>query len=528
MFSFRSLLFCLAVIVAISPEAFGQRRAAPQASSSETRSTNQPVDQPSANASEGGQRRTTVPVRSAADPTPEELFAEAMDGVLSGYHFNKRLATENPLERVVLLESDDDAVVVVWTEDYGDRIVPVPLTQGTIEVVRYNGESLGREVFPRTPVNVPVTREPTIYRPTKSDPMLQMALATRKVPALQRVRGPDESTLTIDLPNVSKQVVTVTDLEGREYQVPAGETLRVRRQVVYGRRPEPYRRLVGVVGIAQEVDLQPVNPLFLELWPQGANTFRLDVINTGGDPIRGRFEVDLVRAGGASGEPFTFPFNMAAGQELVSLKLPTEANVELDSALQLRLLSRLPSDPQRVVIISATPALRFARAADFTRIDERGGLRDYSVKEPDGVVAILSTGVPRDEPLPVPSRSAAVLVYDFANAEAEAKAGISPLAEIPQARAIIAKPDALGVWIYGDGSGNRIFPEVRDGSGKIHQLSPMKLDWSGWRYQQFSFADDLLPPLQWESMMTVEQSPTGTRRGAVFINHPMLAYRFDL
>jgi hypothetical protein len=48
-----------------------------------------------------------------------------------------------------------------------------------------------------------------------------------------------------------------------------------------------------------------------------------------------------------------------------------------------------------------------------------------------------------------------------------------------------ARPAALGVWVYGDGSGNALRLRVRDASGQTFQPSGPNLDWTGWRWVTF-------------------------------------------
>ena len=46
-------------------------------------------------------------------------------------------------------------------------------------------------------------------------------------------------------------------------------------------------------------------------------------------------------------------------------------------------------------------------------------------------------------------------------------------------------PVGLGVWVYGDNSGNSLRVRVRDASGQTFQPGGPKLNWSGWRWVTF-------------------------------------------
>ena len=50
-------------------------------------------------------------------------------------------------------------------------------------------------------------------------------------------------------------------------------------------------------------------------------------------------------------------------------------------------------------------------------------------------------------------------------------------------------PRALGLWIYGDGSGNGLRARLMDTGGQCFQPSASNLDWTGWRWVTFDLAD---------------------------------------
>lgn len=51
------------------------------------------------------------------------------------------------------------------------------------------------------------------------------------------------------------------------------------------------------------------------------------------------------------------------------------------------------------------------------------------------------------------------------------------------------RPVALGMWVYGDGSGNVLRARVRDTAGQTFQPNGPNLDWRGWRWVEFDLAD---------------------------------------
>ena len=51
------------------------------------------------------------------------------------------------------------------------------------------------------------------------------------------------------------------------------------------------------------------------------------------------------------------------------------------------------------------------------------------------------------------------------------------------------QPSTLGLWVHGDGSGNRLRARVTDAGGQTFQPDGPALDWTGWRWVTFDLAD---------------------------------------
>jgi len=57
--------------------------------------------------------------------------------------------------------------------------------------------------------------------------------------------------------------------------------------------------------------------------------------------------------------------------------------------------------------------------------------------------------------------------------------------DVKPAAAIAGRPEAFGLWIYGDKSGNRLNARIKDASGQTFQIGGPELDWTGWRWITF-------------------------------------------
>src|SRR4030095_5221336 len=55
----------------------------------------------------------------------------------------------------------------------------------------------------------------------------------------------------------------------------------------------------------------------------------------------------------------------------------------------------------------------------------------------------------------------------------------------PDLQKIEAQPPALGLWIYGDGSGNSPRMRFIDSTGQCFQPTAPELSYKGWRYVEF-------------------------------------------
>ena len=63
---------------------------------------------------------------------------------------------------------------------------------------------------------------------------------------------------------------------------------------------------------------------------------------------------------------------------------------------------------------------------------------------------------------------------------------------VPDARkplALPAKPQALGVWVFGNNSGCSLQLRIRDESGQTFQFGRQKIEWTGWRWVTFDLGD---------------------------------------
>jgi polysaccharide biosynthesis protein PslG len=103
--------------------------------------------------------------------------------------------------------------------------------------------------------------------------------------------------------------------------------------------------------------------------------------------------------------------------------------------------------------------------------------------------------------------------------------------------AIEGQPDGLGIWVYGDGSGNALRLRVTDSSGQTFQPTGPNLDWTGWRWVTFDLAnlaqaghwggaDDgrVREGLRLDTVLLVDSTRSKTS-GTIYFAAPALIYR---
>ena len=142
--------------------------------------------------------------------------------------------------------------------------------------------------------------------------------------------------------------------------------------------------------------------------------------------------------------------------------------------------------PWRTVV--ATPSQRFTPLESFDAYragDALPGVEYRIVPDGDPKVASQITGTVVDAPAGLSASGAHALriAYDFAQGWKFLR--LARALELPD------KPAALGMWVYGDGSGDLLRARFTDATGQTFQPDGGTLDWKGWRYIRFPLQGDV-------------------------------------
>ena len=236
--------------------------------------------------------------------------------------------------------------------------------------------------------------------------------------------------------------------------------------------------------LAQCEDLQTVivaNPMILSVAPTETG-MRLQIQNPSLSPFKGR-----VQAGRAS-----MPVNLGARD--------AEANLELPHLQEEQRLIQILDDKGGLVAELNIPKFRQLRANNF-----RAAL-DGDAKVPaQASVTLVAPPAGRD----APASRVFKLDYQFAAGWRFVRCAPSLTDKLE------GQPAALGLWVYGDKSGNVLRMRVRDESGQTFQPNGPAIDWSGWRWVTFDLAD-LRHAGHWGG------ANDGIRRGILEMDCPLL------
>jgi hypothetical protein len=279
--------------------------------------------------------------------------------------------------------------------------------------------------------------------------------------------------------------------------------------------------------LVQASRVTATNPLRTLLGPIQKTGLAVRVENPSGEAFRG--VVRLVDAEGLRAKQPTGELVLAAGAKQADVAFPLEAAPQGE----FRLGVRIEDEHERLVAL--VPTTRRALADDFSRYTTDTLRSAYQIV-PDGDAKIGSEqSLAIADALPsLPGEATRVLKLTY-----QMDAGWKFLRLAPQGKTsskIEGQPKRLGMWIYGDSSGDS--PRLRfvDATGQTHQPSAESITWTGWRYVEFPLAsqpgghwggaDDgrVHYPIRWDSLFLLDSVQRKAHRGEISLASPVLIY----
>ncbi|MGZ0087157.1 phosphodiester glycosidase family protein [Caldibacillus thermoamylovorans] len=85
---------------------------------------------------------------------------------------------------------------------------------------------------------------------------------------------------------------------------------------------------------------------------------------------------------------------------------------------------------------------------------------------------------------------------------------------------ISKRPQAIGMWVYGDGSGHWLRAQLQDGRGRRFWIDFARhVDWVGWKYVQAAVPSDVALPLMLETPVRYMETDAGRKNaGVIYID----------
>jgi hypothetical protein len=174
--------------------------------------------------------------------------------------------------------------------------------------------------------------------------------------------------------------------------------------------------------------------------------------------------------------PFSGTARLGAAQHSVRLtREQPDAVFTLEAAGAARGVQLLDAEDR---VVAQSPALQYRPLA----IERARAALDGDAQVP-AQASVLLTNAPGEADRPF--AQAWQLDYQF-------DAGwrfVRAVADAPKRITFEGRPQALGLWVFGDGSKNALRIRVTDSQGQTFQPSGPDLDWLGWRWVTFDLTD---------------------------------------
>ncbi|HXJ95547.1 MAG TPA: cellulase family glycosylhydrolase [Terriglobia bacterium] len=520
------------------PEAASQPAATPLGSAAPKSSENASQAEPPA---KGSQASATA--AASFRPKPAYLAAQTLTHFLDGFQFNKRLTLENPDDYLLLFTKGDEVRLAAWTTASQHTAV-LPASPGQFEVTSFTGEKLPALTANRHGLNITLTRSPRYLLPVQSNPLLAFAAVWQRLPLEIVVRAPGVLPLHLTAKNTTSETLRLSArVTGKSWEWEAGPAekanagaegtvlLRV-GAALRSVKPLPLsvELEAGKLGtMAQTTWIVASNPLRLTLLPATASQLPVVIANPSGEPVQGWIAAHEVK--GLALKTHLEPVDIKAGIKDAAVALPLEHRPDGEYTLGVSIV-----DGEGQPFCNLEPS-RFVPIDDFSRYTPGSAPTGYSLAV-EGAALSGENKVTADLPAggpPTPGLAAAELSFHLP-AERSSVRLVPPALLAPIPGEATDEPKALGLWLYGDGSGVLPFIRFTDSTGQTFQDGGGPVNWKGWRYVLVHFAaagsthsgganDGVIHyPIHWDSLFMLENPLGRPVEGTVYLSGLTLIY----
>ena len=438
------------------------------------------------------------------DYTPKPAFevAQRLTQALGGYRFVKRLPLASDKDYLLLFTKGAAVKVAFWTTG-PDHAVSLPSGRRLTLTGSPQYQEAGGDVALRAAASWSATVQDEFYSAGKI-PMLVLAYDNADSRQHRAQMLASVTVLGTAPRSTASRESTTGPRVTRRWEIPlpglARVPARVQVTLVLDGVRQPY---------SQDVTLIPTDPLTLSVAPLTGHSVQVHIANPAGTAFAGRLH--LAPGGLASSRPVL----LTPGQTGLDVTSPGDPRLGADFLLhdaQGRLVAHLP-----VTRFTPYPAT----LSSFHALLD-GDTKVPSTVHLDQAAAALGHG------------PALLLNYQFAPGWSFVRVAEGQPAVLP------GRPLGLGLWVYGDGSGNLANMRFRDTTGQTLQVNGLPVDWRGWRFVAFDLvlspgetlghwggANDghVHYPITVNTLFLLDSRADASRhQGMLYIKQPMLIY----
>ena len=472
------------------------------------------------------------------DAKPSYLACRTASRFLDGFRFSKRLWLGREDDYALLFSRANEVCLAAWTTARDPHAAVIPASPGTFTSLNLTGDRKDTLTADARGLSLTLDSSPCYLTPDAPNDLLRVAAAWDRAPLEVVVEAPTDASVKLSLRNPLKSQLsmstsssTPTSSSSTSASTSPGGVLSatLSRRVSRSAVQEPLLiswTFKGLGTVVQQSRVIISNPLRLYLLPLVGDHLSARVENPSGTSFKGtlRARVDL----GAGEKTVVVPVNLAGTEVILPIPVAGSASGSYTASAELR------DDGGRVLI--QVPSQKFQLLDDFSRYPLHEDPAGWQVvADGDSKVASvlkLTADVPPEGPA-VPGGGALKLDYRF---DAGWKfARVSP--RLRELQALPGAPLALGLWVYGDGTGNSPRMRFAGSDGQTFQPSSPAVSWKGWKYISFNLdgfdsghwggPDDgvVRYPLRLDSLFLIDNAHAEATSGTIYLAQPTLVFK---
>jgi polysaccharide biosynthesis protein PslG len=423
-------------------------------------------------------------------PKPAYVAAATLAKCLNALRFNKRLSLERDTDYCLLFTGmGGSKEIAAWTTALDDHDVTLPVSAGAFELVTPEG-NVNRVHADSDGLQIRLTGAPIYLKPLTENRMLTTAALWPSLPPAAQATSQAEAAAVLraalmpaTLPADTKvriENLTLNEEEGTTDRVAVfpspsaalvgiADVMRWQKRRPGGMKYRVSLLLPGMQVLSQETSVDTTHPAKLLPAPPLNGVVPVTVENPTGAEIHG-----IVSAG-------TDPaiLSMAPGATRAAIGVKASKS---ESGFRIRLVIK---EGKETTLTQAPVTYQKLESFDAYRPGQKLKPEEYQVL-PDGdpkVASRITAEIGKSlAGLPGGTRNALHISYQFDK-------GWKFLRVAPQAsksNPLAGEPAGLGMWVFGDGSGDILNLRYIDASGQTFQTSAGEILWKGWRWVTFS------------------------------------------